>query len=620
MVCPHCGNLVREGATVCDQCGAEIEVRRENAGVSGRRQGRADKPRTEWVGSAMRQEETPVLPDPVLASRRRPRSEGAGRPSARRGTPPPPTTGQQIRQRGRWERNRRARSPRRVMVNWALLWTILLALLFVLLIGGYVFLKRTDAGQLILARMGRDANAQALWTYGQELLDQGYVERSIATFEAAYEKDPEREDLYDRLLQLADAYEVGGHTADAEKVYTQLYTEVDEKNPVAYRAIMRIMENQGRSLELSAFLKLAYEKTGDTFFRRQRDNLLPSTPTTDIEAGSLLRERDVTLLSKENYEIYYLFGDEGQLPEDGTLYESPIHLGEGTYILRAVAVSSDLISDELRIQYTINLPVPTAPYASLAPGPYTGRQRIWLRYAESDEEKASEDARQKDITIYYTIDGQTPTSNSPIFTGEPFYLPYGKTLLKAVAVNGYGKVSNVMERDYKISGGTWKHFFNDGDNIGDTVIMKTSRDDFVKRFGAPLEEVEIEDNTVEGDCVKLNYSWGEARFCMTAGGYVMYLMDTTSASVTGPRKTRLGMTEKDVTEQFRDLGQAYDQNGDRSIYYDYYGDKAYGKLYHLDSVNDRIDYIYYRADSGTVMLSYYLENGKVVRMTIKCFY
>ena len=71
MVCPHCGNLVREGATVCDQCGAEIEVRRENAGVSGRRQGRADKPRTEWVGSAMRQEETPVLPDPVLASRRR---------------------------------------------------------------------------------------------------------------------------------------------------------------------------------------------------------------------------------------------------------------------------------------------------------------------------------------------------------------------------------------------------------------------------------------------------------------------------------------------------------------------------------------------------------------------
>ena len=127
---------------------------------------------------------------------------------------------------------------------------------------------------------------------------------------------------------------------------------------------------------------------------------MPSTPTADQQGGPLMRERDVQLVSEEDYEIYYLFGDEGLLPEDGTLYESPIHLAEGTHILRAVAVSNDLISDELRISYTINLPKPSAPYPSLAPGTYERIQRIRLRYVESDEEKYSEDKKQKDITIY----------------------------------------------------------------------------------------------------------------------------------------------------------------------------------------------------------------------------
>ena len=613
MVCEHCGNLLREGATVCDQCGAEIAASPRSEGVAARRQGKADRPRTEWVGSAMRQEEAPLLPDAVLSSRRRPRSEGAGRPDMRRGTPPQPTTGRHI-SRGKREKKR---PVRRVMINWALVWTIALALVFLAVIGGYVFLKRTDAGQLILARMGREANAQALWIYGQELLDQGYVDKSIETFEAAYEKDPDREDIYERMQQLADAYEAAGRTAEAEKVYTKMYSEVDEKNPFAYRAVMRLLQNQNRHLELAAFLKLAYEKTGDNFFRRQREDLLPSTPTTDIEAGSLLRERDVTLLSKEDYDIYYLFGEDGVLPEDGILYESPIHLGEGTHILRAVAVSSDLISDELKVQYTINLPVPTAPYSSLAPNEYDRRQRIWLRYLESDEEKASEDARQKDITIYYTIDGQTPTSNSPIFTGEPFYLPGVKVTLKAVAVNGYGKVSNIMERSYKINI-PFRNFYRDTDLPAEITVMKTTRDAFIKKYGAPLGEAEIEDSSVTGNCIRLNYSWGEARFCMTETGYVLYFLDTTSPSIAGPRKTKVGMAETEITELFRDMGQDYDQNGDRSLYFD--KNEGYGKLYHLDAVNDRIDYVYYRVDQGTTTVSFYLENHKAVRMSVRCAY
>lgn len=614
MVCEHCGNLLREGATVCDQCGAQVTAPQRSEGVAGRRQGRPDKPRAERVGSAMLPEETPLMPDAVMTSKRRPRSEGAGKPYDRRGMPPPPTTGHQM---GRSKREK-ARPMRRMMINWALLWTVVICLFLVGLIGGFVFLKVTDAGQLIMARMGQEANAQALWTYGQELLDQGYIDRSIATFEKAYELEPDRDDIYDRLQQLADAYEAGGRTDDAEAVYTTLYAELEPENPVAYRAIVRIMENQDRRLELSSFLKLAYEKTGDVSFRRQREDLIPSTPTASLEAGRHTPEKNVELISAEDYDIYYIMDQEGILPEDGVLYESSIHLYEGEHTLRAVAVSNDLISDELSIQYNITLPVPMAPYSSLPPGEYERRQRIWLRTVFSEDDELSKDPKRKEITIYYTIDGQTPTSNSPIYTGEPFYLPGGKSVIvKAVAVNGYGKVSNVMERQYKINI-PFKLYFNDSDEFSDFTLMTTTRNAFVKKYGAPLEEIEIEDATVSGNAIKLSYSWGEARFCMTAADYVLYSVETTSSSMVGPRKTKVGMEETAVTEKFRDMGQTYDQNGDRSLYYD--EAEGYGKLYHLDSISDRIDYIRYRDDNGTITLSYHLEKGKVTKMTMRCSY
>ena len=289
---------------------------------------------------------------------------------------------------------------------------------------------------------------------------------------------------------------------------------------------------------------------------------------------------------------------------------------EGTHLLRAVAVSNDLVSDELSVKYTINLPVPAAPYASLAPGEYKQRQRIWLRYQEPEGTPDYGDQASKDITIYYTLDSQTPTSNSPIYTGEPFYLPDGKVTVKAVAVNGYGKVSNVMERTYKI-GKLTKTYFGADDKFSEFTLLTTTKDAFEKKFGSPTSETEITDANMAGNCLKCTYSWGEARFVMSEKGYIIYAFETNSSSITAPRKLKIGASESDITAKFRDVGQTYDQNGDRSLYYDDQNGTM-GKLYALGGSSSRIDYRYTRKEDGArVTLSFYLQNDKTVKIGIR---
>ena len=114
---------------------------------------------------------------------------------------------------------------------------------------------------------------------------------------------------------------------------------------------------------------------------------------------------------------------EAELPTEGTLYTEPIFLDEGIWALRAVAISDDLVSDELTGTYKIIMPSPQKPSSSLAPNTYKQRQRIWLRLGE-------ENKNDTDITIYYTIDGFHPGCGLPCV--------YRRTFL-AAGRQGYAK-------------------------------------------------------------------------------------------------------------------------------------------------------------------------------------
>ncbi|MDI9520186.1 MAG: chitobiase/beta-hexosaminidase C-terminal domain-containing protein [Bacillota bacterium] len=488
------------------------------------------------------------------------------------------------------------------MVNWVKVAVISLVFVFVLLFAGFIWLKVTPEGQLVSARMGRDTSADAYWTLGTELLDQGYISRSIEAYKKAEELEPERPDLDEKLMLLAEAYEAANQPDMAEAVYKRIYEELAPEKPEAYRLAINILLEQNRLFEAVSLMQTAYIKTKDEGFYNQRSQLVPQPPTASLPAGRHVFAKKLELYSAQDYEIRYTTGD-GELPETGILYEGPITVDEGTFTFRAVCISNDLVSDEMTVRYTITLPSPLAPKTNMESKTYDRPIRVSLRIVDEED---------KDVTLYYTIDGTKPDTNSPRYTGEPILISGGRTFLRAIAVNKYGKRSNEMVVEYKVNQ-RFKTFFRaEGDQFADFTLNKTTMEQFVSKFGQPDSQETIEDDAVTGTVTKALYPWGEARFYQGEEGNLIYYVDTNSSSMKAPRNSGVGMQMSDVTAKFRDMGQVPNDHGDRGIYYDLVEGSARFTVASDDPNTGTLEYIYAGSpDNSTTILQYRIEGGMV---------
>jgi hypothetical protein len=493
------------------------------------------------------------------------------------------------------------------MVNWVKVGMYVLVFVLILLAGVFIWMNVTPAGQLVMARMGRNASADAYWALGTEYLDQGYIPRSIEAYMKAEEIDPDQEELDKKLLLLAEAYEAAGQTGMAEKTYVRIYTDIKPEDPVAYRQTISILLSQDRLFEAVNLMQLAYDKTKEDAFLAQRSQLVPEPPTASLPSGRHMYAKTVEFISSQGYEIFYTTED-GPLPETGTLYTGPLTLNEGTYNFRVVAVSSQLISNEMAIRYTITMPTPMAPKTNMESKTYERPIRVSLRIVDEDD---------KEVTLYYTIDGTKPTIDSPRYTGESILLTGGRVTLRAIAVNRYGKRSNEMIVEYKISTGFKKYFRND-DQFQEFELLKTTLEGFTAKMGQPTSQAETEDRAVTGAVTQLTYPWGEARFFKGEDSMLLYHVSTNLASLSGPRGSKVGMQMEEVTDKFRDMGQLPNDRGSRGIYYNIAEGYARYTVASDNPLNGLLEYTYVGSLDGTsTILNYEIEGGRVTNILLR---
>lgn len=520
------------------------------------------------------------------------------------------------RPRKRRRAGRRRDAYRRHMVNWAMVGLVILILGFVGVVGGYIYLNVTPDGQLILARAGRDASADAYWALGTEYLDQGYIARSIAAYEKAEKLQPEREDLVQKLMLLGEAYEAAGETAKAEAVYTRIYSELAPEDPIGYRnAIRLLLQDEDKVLRAVNLMREAHEKTGDESFYKQRAAMVPLPPTASQSSGRHLKSLRVEFISPQGYDIRYTTSPTAPL-EEFQLYTGPITMGEGVHEYRAVCTSRELYSDEMTVRYIVTLPSPPAPKSNLQPGSYKAGRTVRLRDMEEDKTDPL-----KKSTIYYTLDGRPANTDSPRYTpGEDIRLPSGKPTLRAVAVNGYGKMSNELNITYYISGKPIKYFHGKDEFTGFSLV-KTSYEDFIRLYGEPQSSEPVSDSSVTGSCVSGRWAWGEARFVTLDTGQMLYYIDTNDPGMTGPRGTKVGMGLTEVIGRFRDMLQPPNDKGDRGLYYDISAGHGAYRVASDDPTTGTLSYVATLFDeiSTTRMLDYQIVNDRVTRIVLKYF-
>ena len=145
-----------------------------------------------------------------------------------------------------------------------------------------------------------------------------------------------------------------------------------------------------------------------------------SAPIFSLASGSYTGSQAVTISSLGATAVYYT--TDGSVPTNSSLlYTRPVPISTTT-TLRAIGVNSAGFSRVSSSFYTIT-GLPSAPVFSIAPGTYIGAQAVGISSADA-------------TSVYYTMDGSTPTTLSKLYT-NPISITSSATL-RAIGVNNTG--------------------------------------------------------------------------------------------------------------------------------------------------------------------------------------
>ncbi|HPG59054.1 MAG TPA: chitobiase/beta-hexosaminidase C-terminal domain-containing protein, partial [Candidatus Wallbacteria bacterium] len=162
-----------------------------------------------------------------------------------------------------------------------------------------------------------------------------------------------------------------------------------------------------------------------------------AAPSFNPAAGSYSGTQSVSITSSTaNASIYYTL-DNSTPTTSSTLYNnSPVSISS-TGILKAIAVKSGMTNSDVSMAaYTISFPPVADPQFSVASGTYNLNQSVSLSCATEG------------ASIYYTLDGATPTSASSLYTSAISIA--STTIIKAIAIKAGMANSNINAASYVI--------------------------------------------------------------------------------------------------------------------------------------------------------------------------
>jgi hypothetical protein len=248
-------------------------------------------------------------------------------------------------------------------------------------------------------------------------------------------------------------------------------------------------------------------------------SIIPATPFISPASGTYTSGRAVTISDATSGTAIYYTTDGSMPTTASTVYLGPISMpsSTATETVRAFAVASGVYSSATSATYTINQPLPVSPRPVIFPlsGIYTTGRVITI----SDSLVGA--------TIFYTIDGTTPTQNS-----TRYVIPFntrsttGTEVVKAIAISGGYLPSAIAQSNITLS--------LPAGVIASSLVASTPGAEIPTNF------------------LGFSHEWGSAQRMMgtaSSGTNQIYqtLVRTLSTNMNGPIVLRIGGGSTDLT-------------------------------------------------------------------------
>jgi parallel beta-helix repeat protein len=261
---------------------------------------------------------------------------------------------------------------------------------------------------------------------------------------------------------------------DQQDPNPQIYYTLDGSDPTTsstlYSGPINITNEGTTVLKFRAFDIYGY--TSDIFTRIYNVDMTSPTVSATPSEGTYYTTQNVNLKTTDanSATTYYTMDNtDPRSSKTRTVYSNPIELHNSTLLQFAALDAAGNWSPLYSQNYTlVDL---TSPVASvdLSSGNYTTDQVVKL---------GAVDELDDDPQIYYTLDGTDPTTNSTLYTWPISINIVGTTVLKVIAVDYSGHISDVLTRIYSLdkpaSSGTWNSTVLDSDVIYNSIVLDDS--------------------------------------------------------------------------------------------------------------------------------------------------
>lgn len=247
-------------------------------------------------------------------------------------------------------------------------------------------------------------------------------------FQKAISKKENRADAY---IGLSKVYAAQDKEKEAEKMFLSAI-EKYSLEPELYRGLFEFYMDTEQKGKIPELLELCENKE----LIDQLKEYISKEPVFSLEKEEYDDVQELQLKSKGKT-IYYTI-DGSDVTTESKKYTKPIHLAEGTTIVKAMAVNKKGVPSLVKEKtYTIEFPMIDAPAVTPSTGQYDKSTKITVKVPDG-------------YTAYYTMDGSKPDRDSNQYE-EPIDMPEGKAVFSVILIDDRGRVSDVTKRHYDLS-------------------------------------------------------------------------------------------------------------------------------------------------------------------------